>query len=380
MKKIAIITTHPIQYQLPLFKNFYKNNIEAHVFFASSHGISSQNKDREFQIKFNWDNYKKPLSGYKSFFSKNQQYSIFDFRLSFKDLEKYLKKNKYEAIIIFGWNNLLYLKSIYFGKKLGIKTILRVETNLETNISITKKILKYLILRILFKFIDAFLYIGSLNKYFYLKHGVPKSKLYYAPYFVDNNFFKKKNKHNYLSNKLKLKNKKFILFVGKLIDRKKPQHFINLAEEFKNIKQLHFLLIGDGHLKNFCKEYIKKYNINNISMLGFQNQKNLKKIYQSSDLFVITSAYETWGLVINEAMASGLPILASNKCGSSKDLVLNGVTGYIYQYGNLKDLSRNFKKIQFNYKKKKLMKKNSKKIISNFTYDKTISSIKHIIN
>ena len=191
MKKIAIITTHPIQYQIPLFKKFNKYRIKADVFFASTHGLSSKTADTEFSLKFNWDTYKNPLKGFKSYFSKNQKNTIFDFNLSFKNLEKILKRNHYDAILIFGWNKVLYLKAFLIAKKLGIKTILRVETNLNSKISLIKKYLKFCILKVYLKFFDYFLYIGSLNKDFYSFHGVPKKKLYYAPYSVENSFFEK---------------------------------------------------------------------------------------------------------------------------------------------------------------------------------------------
>ena len=72
MKKLAIITTHPIQYQIPLFKNLKKKKIEAHVFFASKHGLKSKKIDHEFGVKFNWNISTNMLSGYKSYFSKTK--------------------------------------------------------------------------------------------------------------------------------------------------------------------------------------------------------------------------------------------------------------------------------------------------------------------
>ena len=88
MKKLAIITTHPIQYQVPLFKNLKKYNLKPIVFFASKHGINKK-FDHEFLNKINWDINSNLLDGYKSYFSNNQQYSINDFRLSFKNIESF---------------------------------------------------------------------------------------------------------------------------------------------------------------------------------------------------------------------------------------------------------------------------------------------------
>ena len=379
MKKIAIITTHPIQYQIPLFKRFSKYKIKADVFFASTHGLSSKIADSEFNVKFNWDIYKNPLQGYKSYFSKNQKNSIFDFNLSFNNLEKILKKNNYDAILICGWNKILYLKAFFIAKKLGIKTILRVETNLNSKISLLKKFLKFFILKYYFKFFDYFLYIGSLNIDFYIFHGVPKRKLYYAPYFVENKFFKKSVNKKKLKKKLNLNNKKIIIFVGKLIDRKNPYDFLKLAQKFQENKKLHFLIIGNGKLNYYCKNFINSKKLNNITMMGFLNQKKIRDVYSISDLLVLTSKYETWGLVINEAMASGIPVIATKESGATKDLIKNGVTGYSYNHGNLKELFTQFNKIILNIKKYKIIKKKVQKKIKKFTSDETIRSIKKII-
>ena len=191
-KNLAIITTHPIQYQIPLFKKLSSSKICADVFFASKQNLSSKKKDLEFNVNFNWDI--ELLKGYNYFFSTNQTKEINDWRLSFNNLEKYLKRKKYDAVLIFGWNKLLYWKSFYLAKKMRIPIILRVETNFYSEINLIKKRLKIFILKILFRYINFFLYIGKFNKEFYQFLEVPKQKLFPAFYFVDNNFFFKKKK------------------------------------------------------------------------------------------------------------------------------------------------------------------------------------------
>jgi glycosyltransferase involved in cell wall biosynthesis len=379
MKKIAIITTHPIQYQVPLFKELSKNNIITHVFYASKHGIKSLKKDKEFNIKFNWDIGSNMLKGYKSFFSNNQKYDINDFRLSFNKLSFFLKKEKYDALIILGWNNLHYLKAFWYAKKYNIKTILRVETNLKSNIFFLKRYIKQLILIFFFSYFDYFLSIGKLNKTFYLHHGVNKKKIFDAPYFVDNNFFKNKKNH-ILKKKLNLSEKKIILFVGKLIDRKKPLDFLKLASLCAKKKNVHFIMIGDGNLKKKCVQFINKKKLKNINIVGFLNQKKLAEYYSIGDLFIMTSDYETWGLTINEAMASNLPVISSDKCGAHIDLIKNYKTGFVYPSGDVLSL---YKKLNFILDDRQLlveMKKNIKNIISKYTVKKTIDSIKIILD
>ena len=85
MKKLAIITTHPIQYQVPLFKALQKKKIDTHVFFASKHGLQKKHLDHEFLVKIKWDINTKLLDGYTSYFPKKQKYKINNFKLSFQE-------------------------------------------------------------------------------------------------------------------------------------------------------------------------------------------------------------------------------------------------------------------------------------------------------
>ena len=151
MSKLAIISTHPIQYQVPLFRLLKKNGLNFKVFFASKHGANSKEIDPEFLKKIKWDIGKNILSGYKSKFSENQKYKIDDFRLNFRNIEKEFVEGKFKYVLILGWNNLHYLKAIYYAIKYNIKIILRVETNLESKINPLKKFFKFIILKELFQ-------------------------------------------------------------------------------------------------------------------------------------------------------------------------------------------------------------------------------------
>lgn len=380
MKKLAIITTHPIQYQIPLFKILKKFGIEAYVFFASRHGMSLKNKDPEFLKKIKWNNEKYSLSGYRSFFSKNQKRNIDDFKLSFDEIENKLKKEKFEHILILGWNNLHYLKSFYYALKLNIKIILRVETNLKSQVNILKKIIKFIFLRFLFKNITYFLSIGKLNRQFYLSHNIHQKKIFPAPYFVDNKFFSLKITKNNIKKKFRLEDKKIILFVGKLIDRKNPIEFLKLAKQYQTKAKYHFIIIGDGYLKKDCKNFIKKNRLKNVSLKGFVNQRELRKYYKMSDLMIVTSLYETWGLVINEAFCFQVPVICTSKCGAAKDLIINGKTGYTYKSGNLNQLKNRLKSILNDKKLRKKMSLNIKNHIKKYSIVKTVESLLKIFD
>ena len=152
--------------------------------------------------------------------------------------------------------------------------------------------------------------------------------------------------------------------------------FLRVAKRFKNYKNIYFNLAGSGKLESDCKNFTKKNNLTNINFLGFKNQKELRKIYSKNDFLIITSKYETWGLVINEAMASGLPVIGSRNCGATHDLVKNNTNGYVYK--NFNDLTKIILKIIKNKNIKKL-KKNALKMIDLYKVDNTILSISKIL-
>ena len=374
MKKLAIITTHPIQYQTPLFKKLAKKLPNLQVFFASRHGLSSKYIDPEFKKNIKWDIGSRMLDGYKSEFSKNQNKNINQFSLNFLNLEKKLIKGNFDHILVLGWNNLLYINAILYALKHKIKLILRVETNLLLKINPIKRLIKTIILKNLFKKINYFLAIGILNKNFLLNHNVPRKKIYPGPYFVDNNFFSKKIKKKSKSKK------KIVLFVGKLIQRKNPFEFLNLAQMFIKNKKIQFIMIGDGILKKECQQFINERRLNNVSLIGFVNQTQLKKYYQKSDLLIVPSYYETWGLVINEAFASNIPVICSENCGASKDLILNGKTGFTYPTNELKILYTKTNKILKNKSLSNKFRTNISRKIKDYDVGISANSILKILD
>jgi len=344
-KKLAIITTHPIQYQVPLFKELNEvKNLKLYVLYASDHGVNTKSIDEEFNKKFAWD--VPMLDGYKFFFSK-KNYNYNSWFLKYIGLSQQLKNIEADFILILGWNKLLYLQAFFYGIFNNIPILLRAENNLGSNNNFLKNFAKKILFPIFFSFFYKIFYIGKLNKYFYMHYGVKKNKLLFAPYFVDNDFFKKRyptNNHNVLN----------VLYVGKFISRKRPFDILQTALMLKDYKHIKFSLVGDGPLLEKCKNWAKKKNLNNINFMGFKNQLEIKRIYNKSHILVNCSAYETWGLVVNEAMASGLPCIVTKSTGCCLDLVKNNQTGYVYKLGDLVSLSKLI--LKFYFKKKNLKK------------------------
>ncbi len=366
---LAIITTHPIQYQVPLFKRLSKiKKFNTKIFYACDQGVNKNKLDKDFNRKIVWNI--SMLKGYNFVFGKkNKNYDSFFLR--FANLDKQLSNMNCNSILILGWNKLVYFQAILFAIKNKIPILLRCENNLNADISKIKKLIKKIVFPIFFSIFSKIFYIGKLNKLFYLHYKVKKSKLYFAPYFVDNNFFDiKKIKKNKIFN---------ILFVGKFIERKRPFDILKIAELLKSYKYINFTLVGDGPLLLNCKKFAKEKNLINVIFKNFQNQLQMRTAYKHANILINSSSYETWGLVVNEAMSAGLPCIVTNKTGCAVDLIKKGKTGFIYKLNDLNNLKKYILRIYNSRKKYLRMSQYSKNIINKYHPKKSVKIISDVV-
>ena len=343
--KIGIFTSHPIQYQVPFFKYMQESGkIHPVVYFQNNTGVDRPVYDPEFGKEIKWDI--PLLAGYESYFLAESPslYSIF-------------KKNQFDAVIIYGWNSILNFKVIFFAKLFRVKVLLRAESPLNQELlkgNSLKQIFRKLFLKFLFKFIDRFLYIGIENRKFYEYYGVPENKLVFVPYAVDNDrFFAQASElrpnRRASREELGIKDGDFtVLFVGKLIDKKRPMDLL-MAYEMLARENKSLIFVGDGNLRESLEKYVLDKKILGVHFVGFKNQTEIGKYYSMADVFILPSGIgETWGLVVNEAMCFGLPVIVSDIVGCGPDLVKDGESGYIYQCGKPTELSDKLKLVADN--------------------------------
>lgn len=385
--KIAFLISHPIPYFSPLLKKMSRDEeIDIMVYYCSDETLKTF-KDTGFKREIKWDI--PLLEGYRYKFLKNHSPvpSIFKgfFGLMNFGIIRELFKNKYDVIIIHGWNYLTHVLTIFIAKLRKIKVFLRGENpyNQEIKKKKFKIILKKSLLQgFLFKLIDGFLYIGNQNKKFYKFYNVPENKLYFVPYAVDNKRFKEeykrlKDKKIELRKELKLPvDKIIILFVGKLIDKKRPFDLLKAFEKIKD-KNKALLFVGDGRLRENLKKYVKEKNIKNVIFAGFKNQTELPLYYTCADIFVLPSTMgETWGLVVNEGMNFELPIVVSDMVGCAEDLVKDGENGFIFKTEDINQLAECLQKLIKNRDLRKKMGKRSGEIIREYSYEKDVQNLK----
>ncbi len=340
MKKLAIISSHPIQYNAPLFALLAKeDNIDLKVFYTWGVDSIEEKYDPDFQQNIQWDI--PLLEGYQYQFLENtsKDPGSHHFKgIINPELNQEIEKWGADIVWVWGWAFDSHLKALrYFkGKKevwfRGDSTLLDEPKGFSV-----KKILRRVFLTWVYRHVDKAFYVGTHNKAYFVKHGLKETQLVYAPHAIDNDRFA--DLTGEYSNQAKdwrkelgiSENQKVILFAGKLETKKNPFFLITLAKELPT-NEYKIVFVGSGPLE----ENLKNQATENCIFLGFQNQKMMPIVYRLADVFVLPSLGpgETWGLAINEALACGIPVIASNKCGGAVDLI-NTETGFMYNGINL---------------------------------------------
>jgi glycosyltransferase involved in cell wall biosynthesis len=340
LKKLAIISSHPIQYNAPLFALLAKeDNIDLKVFYTWGVDSIEEKYDPDFQQNIQWDI--PLLEGYQYQFLENtsKDPGSHHFKgIINPELNQEIEKWGADIVWVWGWAFDSHLKALrYFkGKKevwfRGDSTLLDEPKGFSV-----KKILRRVFLTWVYRHVDKAFYVGTHNKAYFVKHGLKETQLVYAPHAIDNDRFA--DLTGEYSNQAKdwrkelgiSENQKVILFAGKLETKKNPFFLITLAKELPT-NEYKIVFVGSGPLE----ENLKNQATENCIFLGFQNQKMMPIVYRLADVFVLPSLGpgETWGLAINEALACGIPVIASNKCGGAVDLI-NTETGFMYNGINL---------------------------------------------
>jgi glycosyltransferase involved in cell wall biosynthesis len=385
MKSIVFLISHPIQYYAPLYRDITKENFTSvEVVYCSDEYIKGK-EDKEFGVNIKWDI--PLLEGYSYTFIKNSSLKP-STQKGFWGLVNwgiitYLFKKPKSVLVIHGWGYFTNILAVVAGKLSGHLICLRGETpwHQEKMKKGLMQACKKAWLKVLFSFVDQFLYIGHQNRLFYRQNGVPDKKLTFTPYAVDNARFtsiaasvSKTDARNELGLPL---SKKVVLFSGKYIVKKRPMELLQAFKDLDN-KDYMLVMVGEGELRNEMEKFIEMNDLSSSVLLtGFINQSSIPLYYAAADVFVMCSGIgETWGLSVNEAMNFGLPVIVSETTGCSYDLVKNGINGFVFETEDITALTQCLNRILSDDQLSAAMAKKSKEIISDYSFEKIIEPLK----
>ncbi|MBI3866297.1 MAG: glycosyltransferase family 4 protein, partial [Planctomycetia bacterium] len=316
--RVGIVTTHPIQYQVPWFRALAAEaEIDLTVFYGQLPDGSLQGDG--FGVSFEWDT--PLLDGYRYQVLPNvaKRPSVTTFwGCDTPALHDIIRRGQFDAVIVNGWVAKSCLQALVACRRAGVPCIVRGESNAMRRRAWWKRMIH----RQLLHQYAAFLVIGSSNAEFYRSHGIPPQRMFPGRYCVDNARFASaadslRRDRNGLRAAWGIEaDVPVFLFCGKFIPKKHPLTLLRAASlAHRRGARLHLLLVGDGELRNDCERIAHEMQLP-ATFAGFINQSRLPEAYVASDCLVLPSDDgETWGLVVNEAMACGVPAVVSDRAG-----------------------------------------------------------------
>lgn len=232
---------------------------------------------------------------------------------------------------------------------------------------------------------DACLAVGSRNAEFYRRHGVTDDDIFLVPYAVDNHRFRegaraamKQPDESRRALGLPPPEVPVVLLLSKLTPQKRP---LDLLRAFEQVRGQHevplaLAIVGEGPERPRIEAFVDQHEIPDVHLLGFRNQSELPEIYGACDVFVLPSENESWGLVVNEAMAAGLPVVVSDGVGAAEDLLEDGSNGFVYPVGDVAELADRLGRLAGDAGYRKKMGANSLAIISDWSIRAGVDAVR----
>jgi glycosyltransferase involved in cell wall biosynthesis len=328
---LAIVATHPVQYYAPLYRAVAgMPGMELKVFYRSLPSAIEQGG--EFGRPFQWDI--DLLSGYAHGHGPSAMDELF----------QGISERRWAAVLVHGWNDALYRRVIAKAWSRGVPILVRGDSHLHTPQAFWKRILKQPLLRWLLPRFAACLAVGRWSEEYYRYYGVMEDRIVRSPHCVDNERFAQtaallRNQRSAIRREWGFSDDDCVfLFAGKMIPVKRVSDLIvALGTCRPTHRAVAGLLVGDGRLRRDLELQAGAAGAK-VRFAGFLNQSEISKAYVAADCLWLGSESETWGLVANEALASGLPCLLSDRVGCAVDLVVPQVNGMIYRCGDVSAL------------------------------------------
>ena len=327
--KILYLTNLPSPYRVDFFNELVRCGFDVTVLFER---CNAQNRNQ------NWQSEEKFL--FQEIYLKSLKIgneSSFSF-----DAIKYLKKMNFDLFVIDGYSSITAMICIEYLKVKKIPFVISVDGGIISQDSW----IKYKIKKHFLGAASAWLSSGSVTTNYLVHYGAKLKNVYEYPFSSIKNADIEKPLNEVekekLRKKMQLSERNTILFVGQFIYRKGIDVLLDSVRKLSSVK-LNILLVG-GEADENLKKIVNDYKLENVHFIPFKSKSKLKDYYKVTDVFVMPTRYDVWGLVINEAMGYGLPVVSTNQCVAAQTMITPGRNGFIV---NVNDADALSEKIEF---------------------------------
>ncbi|HMB80685.1 MAG TPA: glycosyltransferase [Vicinamibacterales bacterium] len=347
--RLTAVLTHPIQYYAPWFRHLHAHAPEIELTVVHATQPTPEQQGVGFDRPFEWDI---PLTGgYRSVTVRRARPEDRIDSSSFTGLDvpeigRAIANTSPDVVMITGWYSLTLVRALFACRRLGVPTLYRGDSHLLSGPRGWKRPLWTLKTHVLLRQFDGFLSPGVRVKEYLQWYGVPAHRIFQVPHAVDNEMFAAAAAPYHdpvvraaARRRWGIDPDAFVtLFVGKLVKSKRPLNVVRAVARLPAGTTL--IVVGSGPLEGEVRAEAARLGVA-LKMVGFLNQSELGEPYGLADCLALPSDFpETWGLVINEALATGLPCVVSEAVGCAPDLIREGETGYVYPLDDVDALTK----------------------------------------
>jgi len=333
-RRVVVITEIIAPYRIPVFNALARHNaVDLHVIFLAENDHAQRQwlvyKD---EIRFHYE----VLPSWRRRFGRH------NFLLNI-GTESALQRASPDFIVCGGYNYVASWQSMSWAQRNRVPFSLWAESTGKDfrNDYAFIEFLKRTFLRRC----DAFVVPGRSSAAYLKNYSIPDELIYTAPNAVDTRFFAQRaeviRRDAAMHREVLRLPARFFLFVGRLVNEK---GIFDLLRAYRALppevrKQMGLVFVGNGTAKSALLEHAAAVNPGSIQVAGFAQREKLAAYYALADVFVFPTHTDPWGLVVNEAMACGLPIVSSNAAGCVSDLVEDGWNGRVFPAGDVGQLA-----------------------------------------
>ncbi len=343
--RVLAIASHAVQYAAPIFRLMAQHpQLDFHVAYCGMRGAEAGH-DPEFGHSVKWD--VPLLDGYAWTHVPNRGSGTESFfGLRNPGLWKLIRSGRFDAVLCY----VGYLRATFwisFSAAKATRTAFLFGTDTVTLAPLDGRMWKRPIKRFawpfLFRLADQVIVPSSGTRELMLSLGIPEERVTLTPNIVENDWWITQSagvdRAAVRQSWGATADDMIVLFCAKLQPWKRP---LDLLRAFAAAELQRALLVfaGEGPLRPELESAGASLGIaERVRFLGFVNQRQLPAIYSGADLLVLPSEYDAFGLVINEAMLCGCPVVASDRVGAVRDLIESGRTGFVYRCGDVSELA-----------------------------------------
>ena len=256
-----------------------------------------------------------------------------------------IRAGQYDAVLVNGWDYKSAWQAIWAAWQSDVRVFVRGDSHLRAPRSRPVRLTKLLLYRRFVPRFDACLAVGEWSREYFAYYGARPDRIFFVPHVIDFDFMVSESrrfqtKRSELRQQLGLREDGVVfIFVGKFTDIKRPLDFVRAVQDaLKQEPSVQALMVGDGPLRETCENFVRSHHVP-VRFTGFLNQSQITRAYVAGDVLVLPSIGETWGVVVNEAMACSRPCLVSDRVGCGPDLVVERKTGLVFPHGNVAALA-----------------------------------------